>query len=161
MPQKLVTRVNDQFDFEFDQTEVDHLDASKTKHNSYHIIHKADAINAEIIAADFLNKNYQVKINANIYEVKINDDLDLLIKELGLSLGSSQLQDTVKAPMPGLILDIKVKEGDEVKEGDYVMVLEAMKMENTLVAPRDGVVKSIQAKEGDGVSKNQLLIEFD
>ena len=80
---------------------------------------------------------------------------------MGLSLGSSQLQNTVKAPMPGLILDIKYNEGDSVKEGDYVMVLEAMKMENTLVAPKDGVIKSIKAKKGDSVSKNQLLIEFD
>lgn len=161
MPNQLVAKVNNQFDFKFDQSEVDQLDASKTKENTYHIIHESDAINAEIVHFDFLNKKYQVKINANIYDVKIDDDLDLLIKEMGLSLGSSQLQNTVKAPMPGLILDIKCKEGDSVKEGDYVMVLEAMKMENTLVAPKDGVVKSIKAKKGDGVSKNQLLIEFD
>ena len=161
MAKKLVAKVNDQFDFEFDQSDVDRLDASKTKENHYHIIHESDAINAEIVQSDFLNKKYQVKINANIYDVKINNDLDILIKEMGLSLGSSQLQNTVKAPMPGLILDIKYNEGDSVKEGDYVMVLEAMKMENTLVAPKDGVIKSIKAKKGDSVSKNQLLIEFD
>jgi len=156
-----MAKVNDQFDFTFDQSDVDQLDASKTKENNYHIIHESDAFNAEIIYADFLNKKYQVKINANIYDVKINNDLDILIKEMGLSLGSSQLQNTVKAPMPGLILDIKCNEGDSVKEGDYVMVLEAMKMENTLVAPKDGIVKSINAEKGESVSKNKLLIEFE
>ena len=161
MAGKLLAKVNDQFDFEFDQIDVDHLDASKTKENNYHIIHKSDAINAEIIQSDFLQKKYQVKINGNVYDVKINNELDILIKEMGLSLGSSQLQNTVEAPMPGLIIDIKYNEGDSVKEGDYVMVLEAMKMENTLVAPKDGVIKSIKAQKGDSVSKNQLLIEFD
>jgi len=54
-----------------------------------------------------------------------------------------------------------VEQGAEVKEGDYLVVLEAMKMENTLTAPRDGVVKSISVIKGETVDKNQLLIEME
>ena len=67
----------------------------------------------------------------------------------------------IKAPMPGLILEVNVKEGDEVKEGDYLLVLEAMKMENALTAPRDAVIKSISVEKGQTVEKNQLLIEME
>ena len=63
--------------------------------------------------------------------------------------------------MPGLILDIHVKEGQEVKEDDALLILEAMKMENVLTSPRDGIIKSISVSKNDTVDKNQLLIEFE
>jgi biotin carboxyl carrier protein len=66
----------------------------------------------------------------------------------------------VKAPMPGMVLKILVKDGDEVKKGDPLLVLEAMKMENILKSPTDGVIKKIAAVTGVAVEKNQLLIQF-
>ncbi|MCL4125700.1 UNVERIFIED_CONTAM: hypothetical protein GTU68_028898 [Idotea baltica] len=63
--------------------------------------------------------------------------------------------------MPGLILDINVKVGQEVIEDDALLILEAMKMENVLTAPRDGMIKSITVSKGDAVDKNQLLITFE
>jgi biotin carboxyl carrier protein len=62
--------------------------------------------------------------------------------------------------MPGLIIDLKVKQGDVVKAGDALLILEAMKMENIIKAPGEGTVKMIKAKKGDSVEKNQVLIEF-
>ena len=62
--------------------------------------------------------------------------------------------------MPGLILDLKVKPGDEVKKGDIVLILEAMKMENIIKSPGDGLVKSVKVKLKDSVEKNQILIQF-
>jgi biotin carboxyl carrier protein len=67
----------------------------------------------------------------------------------------------IKAPMPGLILEINVAEGAEVKENDALLILEAMKMENVLNSPRDGVIKSISVAQGETVDKNALLIEFE
>jgi len=66
----------------------------------------------------------------------------------------------VSAPMPGKILKILVREGDEVKVGEGLLVLEAMKMENEIPSPKDSVVKRILVKEGDTVDTGQALIEL-
>jgi biotin carboxyl carrier protein len=62
--------------------------------------------------------------------------------------------------MPGMVLKILVKEGDTVKKGDGLLVLEAMKMENNIKALGDGVVSKIPIKAGDKVEKNQVMISF-
>jgi biotin carboxyl carrier protein len=67
---------------------------------------------------------------------------------------------SIKAPMPGLIIDLKVKDGDAVKTGDALLILEAMKMENIIKSPGEGIVKTVKVKKGDSVEKNQVLIEF-
>ena len=64
---------------------------------------------------------------------------------------------TVTAPMPGNILDVKVKAGDSVKAGDTLLVLEAMKMENEISAPQDGTVASVNVRKGDVVNSGDLL----
>lgn len=65
---------------------------------------------------------------------------------------------SVKAPMPGSILEVKVKEGDTVKDGDVLLVLEAMKMENELTASQAGTVTQILVKKGDTVNSGDPLI---
>ncbi len=62
--------------------------------------------------------------------------------------------------MPGLIIDLRVKDGDAVMPGDPLLILEAMKMENMIKASAAGIVKSVKVKKGDSVEKNQVLIEF-
>ena len=64
----------------------------------------------------------------------------------------------VKAPMPGKILDVLVKVGDQVKEDDEVLMLEAMKMENPIYAPANGTVKEIKVKANDSVETEQVLM---
>lgn len=67
----------------------------------------------------------------------------------------------IKAPMPGMIIKYEKNVGDSVKEGDTIVVLEAMKMENSLPSPRDGVVKSVCFNAGDSVSKDAVLAEIE
>ncbi len=67
---------------------------------------------------------------------------------------------TITAPMPGTILSIKVKQGDTVKKGQLLLMLEAMKMENEIKSGVDGVVASIAVKQGDSVNTGQVLIEI-
>jgi propionyl-CoA carboxylase alpha chain len=66
----------------------------------------------------------------------------------------------VRCPMPGLIVSISVSEGQEVKAGEALAVVEAMKMENVLRAERDGVVKTIRAKPGDSLAVDAVIMEF-
>ena len=87
--------------------------------------------------------------------------MDQLIESLGFEVGTSKKVNEIKAPMPGLILEINVKEGQDVKEGDPLLILEAMKMENVITSPREGVVKSLHVKQGETVDKDSLLIAFE
>ncbi len=67
---------------------------------------------------------------------------------------------TITAPLPGLILQLKVKEGDTVSAGQCVMVMEAMKMENQITAPHNGSVKKVFVTEGDSVGEGDALVEI-
>jgi len=67
----------------------------------------------------------------------------------------------LKAPMPGLVLDVLVKEGQQIKKGENLLVLEAMKMENNLKALSDAVVKKVNVGKGARVEKNEILIELE
>jgi glutaconyl-CoA/methylmalonyl-CoA decarboxylase subunit gamma len=66
----------------------------------------------------------------------------------------------VMAPLPGSIFKMLVKEGDEVKKGDVLLIMEAMKMENNVMSEKEGVVKSVRVKVGDNVLQNDVLIEL-
>lgn len=68
--------------------------------------------------------------------------------------------ESIDAPMPGTILDIKVKAGDSVKNGDVLVILEAMKMENEIVAPRDGVIAAVCVTKGEAVNSGSALISL-
>lgn len=126
----------------------------------FHIIYKSNSYQAELIECNLEEKSFLFDINGQRQEVIVKDKLDLLLNKMGLiDLKSNKMND-IKAPMPGLILSINIKEGEEVKKGDAIMILEAMKMENVLKSPGDGIVKSIVARKGDSVEKNQVLIHF-
>ncbi|MCD6542927.1 MAG: biotin/lipoyl-binding protein, partial [Flavobacteriaceae bacterium] len=127
----------------------------------YHILENNKALVAEIIHEDFDSKSYTIRVNSNNYTVKIENQLDQLIKELGFSVGNSKKLNDIKAPMPGIIIGIEIKKGDQIKEGDTLLILEAMKMENAILCPKDSTVKSILVKTGDTVEKNKLLIELE
>src|SRR5690625_3080479 len=92
-------------------------------------------------------------------KARVQNENDLLLKELGISSGESNTTSDILAPMPGKVLDILVKEGDDIDIGEPVLILEAMKMENELLSGCSGMVRSIQITVGDNVEKNQLLIE--
>jgi len=100
-------------------------------------------------------------VNNNTYEVVIADKIDLLIKEMGFTVGASKELNDLISPMPGLIIDVQVRAGQEVKEGDTLVVLSAMKMENSFVSGTDGVIKAVHVSKDDAVAKGQLLVEFE
>ncbi|NNK75796.1 MAG: acetyl-CoA carboxylase biotin carboxyl carrier protein subunit [Maribacter sp.] len=153
--------VNDSLSFNITNKDIASIDALPTSKKTYHILQNNKPFLAEVIGSNFNQKNYTVKVNNSTYDVVISDGLDLLIKEMGLSLGSTKNIGSVHAPMPGLILEINVRVGQAVNEEDPLLILEAMKMENVILSPRDGIIKSIAINQGDAVEKKQLLIEFE
>ncbi|WP_191859843.1 acetyl-CoA carboxylase biotin carboxyl carrier protein subunit [Hanstruepera ponticola] len=153
--------VNNTDHFEISEETIHKLDAVATSKNTYHVLENNSSYKAEILNANFNNKTYEVKVNNTVYNVEISDFLDQLIKDMGFEIGATKHVNDIKAPMPGLILDINIHVGQEVKEDDTLLILEAMKMENVLTSPRDGVIKTISVAKGDAVDKNQLLIEFE
>ncbi len=112
-------------------------------------------------------KVYKVKVNGKVYEVELESVTESAAKISAPNPETSKVQNTtvtngegspLNAPMAGTILDVKVKVGDTIKEGDVVCILEAMKLENEVVAQTSGVVKSIAVAKGDSVSNGQLLV---
>jgi biotin carboxyl carrier protein len=153
--------VNDTFHFDLEKESVSQLDAVRVETDKFHVLHENTPFQAEIITSDFLQKSYTVKVNNNTYTVAISNPLDILIKEMGFETGLAKQVNFIKAPMPGLILEISVVVGQTVKENDNLIILGAMKMENSFLSPRDGVIKTISVLMGDAVDKGQLLIEFE
>jgi biotin carboxyl carrier protein len=114
-----------------------------------------------VVETDPTGKRVTVKVNGRKYDVGLMDRFDVLLEKMGMSANSVAKVNHVRAPMPGLIIDLKIKEGDRVAAGDPLLILEAMKMENIIKAPGDATVKSIKVRMGEGVEKNQVLIEFN
>jgi len=132
----------------------------KISQNHYLIKHDQKIYNLEIVSADYETKTFKLKLNNKIKELVVKDKFDILLEKMGMNNSSKQEIKEIKAPMPGLIHEIKVAVGDEVKKGDPVLILEAMKMENILKSPGDGQVKLIKVEKGQSVEKNQILIQF-
>lgn len=153
--------VNNITSFDLSESDLKNLDAVSMDKTKFHVLKDSKPYKAEIISTDFIAKKYTIKVNNNTYEVAISDALDILIKSMGIEVGKTKVVNAIKAPMPGLILEISVEVGQSVKENDPLLILEAMKMENSFLSPRDGIIKSIAVEKGNAVDKGQLLIEFE
>ena len=127
---------------------------------SFHILKDGRSYTAELIGTDAATKTFRIKINGHVHTLQVKDRMDLLLESLGLGEALIQKVNDIKAPMPGLILDIKVALGQEVKKGDPILILEAMKMENIIKSPGDGLVKEIKVNLKQNVEKNQVLVVF-
>ncbi|WP_310993263.1 acetyl-CoA carboxylase biotin carboxyl carrier protein subunit [Aequorivita marina] len=160
MEEKYNAIVNENFEFSLNAKDLEKLDVISEKNKS-NIVYNNKSVEVETLVSNFEKRSYTVSINGNRYQVRIENQLDALIAEMGLSLGNASVEDEINAPMPGLILEVNVSEGDTIKQGDFLCVLEAMKMENTLTAPRDGIVKSVNITKGETVEKGKLLIELE
>jgi biotin carboxyl carrier protein len=109
---------------------------------------------------DRQKKQIRLRVNQHLYDLEIQESIDLLLKKMGLNLNTAKKAESINAPMPGLVLSILVEEGQSLKKGEPVLILEAMKMENVFKAPEDAVVKSIKIKTGQAVEKGVVLIEL-
>jgi len=155
-----IVSVNEK-EFSVNKSDVDALDSFNIDDQNLHILDGNLAYAVRALRTDFLNKIMSVSVNGNTYEVQIEDEYDQQVKKMGLLAVTVQKINSIKAPMPGLIVDIMVKVGQEISEGTPLLVLSAMKMENIILSQGEGVVKSIEVKKDDAVEKGQLIIEME
>jgi biotin carboxyl carrier protein len=153
--------VNGQTEFSMQPIDANELDVLTESDGTFHVLKDGISYHAELVEADYAERAFKFRIAGNIYSVRIADHYERLIKQLGFSVGGVQKMNNVKAPMPGLVVDILVKVGQEIKKGDSLVILEAMKMENVLKATGDAKVKSILISKGGAVTKGQIMIEFE
>ena len=137
------------------------FDIKKTGSNKYHIIANHQSINAELVHVEESTKTFTLKINGKTASFQAKSDMDILLEKMGIKNVDAGKIKEMKAPMPGKVLDIFCKEGDTVKKGDKILILEAMKMENMIKAPGEGTIKSIKITKDENVEKNHLMVVFE
>ena len=135
-------------------------DFIKINSHQFHFLFEGKSYSVDVVKLNAEEKSMVLKVNSIKFNLQLKDKYDELLHNLGLDNLAAKKVNDIKAPMPGMVLNILVKEGDQVKKGDALLVLEAMKMENILKSPTDGTIKKIAAIKGNAVEKNQLLIQF-
>ncbi len=148
-----------------DEIELSSLDIQKLDivdhQKGYHILDDKRSFHIQEIHPSNNPKQVSVTINGSTYDFEIKDHYDLLVDRMGLAdVGTKKITD-IKSPMPGLILEISIPQGASFKEGDTLLILEAMKMENVIKAEADGVVKKILKNKSDAVEKGEIIIELE
>jgi biotin carboxyl carrier protein len=152
--------INDQHDFELSEKRLSEADIIYCGNGKYHLILNDKSFEFEVSSLNINAKTLLIRSKGKMYEVRIQDQLDHLISSLGLEVEDSGADSDVKAPMPGLVLEVFVKPGDEVDTDDQLLILEAMKMENVIKASGSGTVDEVKVQKGDGVEKGQVLVTF-
>lgn len=164
----LKVKVNESEEFEVKQEkdgwylndELFDGDVAQLGPHHYHVIWQDRSFNVEVVEHDAATKVTTLKINGRLLTTSAKNRFDLLLESMGMSQAVSNKINEIKAPMPGLIQSIDVREGDTIQKGDTLLVLVAMKMENAIKAPAEATVKAIRIEAGSSVEKNQVLIEF-
>ena len=134
-------------------------DLVRTGPSMFSLVRNGRSHRVLVLKEDKENGTVRMRVGAHTYTVQLQDDRSRLMQTLGLDKTALKVRE-IKAPMPGLVLNILVKPGDVVKKNDPILILEAMKMENMIKAPGDATVTTVHAEKGKAVEKGQLLVSF-
>ena len=107
------------------------------------------------------DNEYQVLLSNNQVDVRVETQRDLLLKKYTTSSNSTSRRYEIHAPMPALVVKVEVSVGEEVREGQGLLILEAMKMENEIKCNQAGTVKEILVSKGKPVDKGELLMRLE
>ena len=107
---------------------------------------------------DEAEEGWRVLLRGDLYDVKVVDERAARLAKSAGGVAAQSGDYHLKAPMPGVIVSVPVAEGQAVKKGDILVILESMKMQNELKSPREGRVARIKAKSGDNVEQSQILV---
>jgi biotin carboxyl carrier protein len=137
------------------------VDIARQANGLLSILHKGKSYEAVLEKVDKAAKEVVLRIAGQRYTVAIQEPIDQLLHSMGLDLKAAKKAESVKAPMPGMILRVLVTPGQQIAKGDGLIILEAMKMENVLKATGPAVVKSIRVQERTAVEKGAVLIDLE
>jgi len=115
----------------------------------------------EVLKVNLDDKTMTMRSNHRTFDVVFKDELDLVLDKMGIKRSADLVNRHVKAPMPGKVLEVLAKEGDQLAKGDNMLILEAMKMENVIKAEAACIIKKVHIQKLENVEKNQVLIELD
>ncbi|MGN1375030.1 MAG: acetyl-CoA carboxylase biotin carboxyl carrier protein subunit [Prevotella sp.] len=135
--------------------EIIEIDATLTETGFCSILHNGHSYNAEVVTHN--EGKYIITADFRRYEVELQNPRKKYIRNDDFT---QEMQDCIKAPMPGKIIAVLVEKGSQVKKGEPLLIIEAMKMQSTYTASQDAIVESVVIKEGDTVQSDQLLITF-
>lgn len=157
---KYAISVNDQETIEIEKEQINNLDMIQQPDGTYHLLYENASYQIKILEQNAGKKELKLLVNGQSYHLKIEDEYDQLVRQLGLEVVNTQKVNEIKAPMPGLVLEVSVQPGQTIEKGDPLLILEAMKMENVIKSVGDGVVEEILVKKGAAVEKGALLIKL-
>lgn len=149
------------FVFNFSRTDLETVDLVTLSPTEFNAIKDHQSTNARLIKADLLTKTFTIETGGETFEIVIKDALDQQLEQMGFGIASSKQVKEIKAPMPGLVLEIAVTDGQQVKEGDRILILEAMKMENSILIHADATIKKVAVTAGQAVEKGQVLVTLE
>tara|TARA_B110000046_G_scaffold171492_1_gene192395 strand:- start:1557 stop:2042 length:486 start_codon:yes stop_codon:yes gene_type:complete len=154
--------LNSVVQLDLSQTDVDKFKVLEINYTKKEIIlsNGSKKFECKILKENVIDQSYIVRTNGEISTIRLIKQVEKTIEKLGIQKENQKNINVLKAPMPGLILDVVIKESEFVKKGDPVIILEAMKMENILSSPVDGIVKEIKVNPQQTVEKNNILIKF-
>jgi biotin carboxyl carrier protein len=133
------------------------IDCVKLSHNSYSLILNGQS---HYLTIHPHLQGYKVTVDHYTHLVQVQDEVDILLDQLGMQDDESHHDGEIHAQIPGLVIQIYVKKGDKVKVNQKLFILEAMKMENEIDSPVSGIVDHIHCKEGDKVEKGNIIMEI-
>ncbi|MEP7372182.1 MAG: acetyl-CoA carboxylase biotin carboxyl carrier protein subunit [Chitinophagaceae bacterium] len=149
------------FLFSFTSDEIAGMDMVQLSSTEFNLIKDHRCVNAKLINADATGKKIAIEIEGETFAIEIKDELDQELDKMGFGLASNKQIKEIKAPMPGLVLDISVTDGQDVNEGDKILILGAMKMENSILINSAARIKKVTVVSGQAVEKGQVLVELE
>ena len=149
------------FTFNFTQTALDAVALVKRSPAEFHLIKDHRSVIAKLVETDTTGKKIKIEIDGENFDVEIKDELDQLLEIMELGSASKKQVREIRAPMPGLVLEIAVTNGQEVNEGDKILILQAMKMENSIIIHTQAKIRKIAVTAGQAVEKGQVLVELE
>ena len=149
------------FLFSFTKDEIDKADLVALSPVSFNLIKDHRCSNAKLFEANATAKRLTIEIEGETFDIEIKDELDQVLERMGFGKAGIKQVKEIKAPMPGLVLEIAVTDGQEVKEGDKLLILEAMKMENSIMIQTSAIIKKVSVSAGQAVEKGQVLVELE